>query len=141
MRRRKKEEDDGPASHSSRAVGGPSWAEYGRCPLIRRRSRPHSWKVLTLLLAGAIFVLTAFSVIDQLQHLSGAVPPSRDCPICAWAHGVIAGVKGFLVLLWCLLLLGFSAPETMRPHAFKFLLTTASRAPPPLPLILRVDDK
>ena len=98
--------------------------------MIERSGRSHPCKVLVLLLAGVTVALTAVVVLHQLQHLSGAVPVSRACPICVWAHAVLAGLKVCIGLLWGLLLLGISVPERLTTLPLDFLLGIASRAPP-----------
>ena len=98
--------------------------------MIRRIERPCLEKALALLLAGVILSLAPVVVLDHLQHLSGAVPASHNCPVCAWAHAVLAGVTVWLALLWAFLQLGLSAPMRLVPLAIDFLPSNTSRAPP-----------
>ena len=98
--------------------------------MIQRSGRPCVGKVLVLLLAGVILGLTAVVIRDQLEHLSGAVPASPSCPVCAYAQALHAGVAVCIALLWVVLRVGLSAPEKLILLAVDFHPRAPSRAPP-----------
>jgi len=87
-------------------------------------------KALGLLLAWVILGLTAVVVLDQLEHLSGAVPASHSCPVCAYAQALLAGVTVCIALLWTFLRLGLATPEKLVTLAVDFFLRPTPRAPP-----------
>ena len=87
-------------------------------------------RLVASVLAGLLLALTALYVFDQLQHLTGEVPGSSECPICAWAQGVIAGAKVSIALQWILLALGMAAFKSMAAPAPLSASTAISRAPP-----------
>ena len=92
-------------------------------------------RLVASVLAGLLLALTALYIFDQLQHLTGEVPGSSECPICAWAQGVVAGAKVSIALQWILFALGMAVLRSVVAPAPLFASPAISRAPPDTALL------
>jgi hypothetical protein len=86
---------------------------------------------LTLILAGAIFALTAMAGPDTVQHLWASAKDHRDCAVYHWTHGAGTSAPALGVLLAAPPLIVWSLPSESSPWTPQNVaLPPPSRAPP-----------